>query len=473
MTDYFYFDMENVIGVTSWLMESGEYYAKVTVCPQGEELIIGETPLQEYIAPSEQLPIPVNIAFDENGVLSFELVEGAVLYKVSVDGKTPEGDNVYLDLAGGAEYFTNEHSKDGKTITWSIEECIEGSRQNGEKGYYDRDTNFTVTIQAFSGDINTVRHSGISEGIVYEYIYFKSQDIALNDFNKALEDEDVEYAIDVLQKVNNEMLMEMLQTDADFAKEVKDLEIKYQNEHNITVTSKSEVEVVDASKVSIVGGVLNAPVDFRPSVVELSIKTPANAVEVPAKYSNGLPLDITLLIDENAQENLRVPVTITMPIPSGVSKEKLVILHYHANSTEPAVLTPVINADDTMTFIVDGFSTFVVANDISETSGDGNDSSNDTGNSDNNGNDSSDDTGNSDNNGNDNSNDTGSSDNNGNDSSDDTGSSDNNGNSNSNDNEGNSGDKSPDTGDNSVVFANIALGMAVALLVVYKKIRKA
>lgn len=278
--------------------------------------------------------------------------------------------------------------------------------------------------------------------LVYDTEGNVTEDNVLNDFNKALEDEDVEYAITLLQNVDNEMLIEKLQTDADFAKKVAELEKSYQNEYTITVTSKSEVENVDASKVSIVGAALNAPGDSRPRVVELSIKTPVNAVEVPSKYSNKLLLDITLLIDEVAQESLSVPVTITMPIPSGVSKEKLVILHYHANATEPTVLTPVINADNTMTFIVDKFSTFVVANDTSE------------------------DTGSSNNNGNDNSDNTGSSGSNGNGNSDNTGSSDN--------NENNSTNKpSPDTGDSLPIFMYIALGMMGALFITYKKIRKA
>lgn len=139
-----------------------------------------------------------------------------------------------------------------------------------------------------------------------------------------------------------------------------------------------------------------------------------------------------------------------MPIPSGVSTEKVVILHYHGDAIEPVVITPVVNADGTMRFVVDGFSTFVVANDTSENSNNGNNNMEDTGNSGNNGNDNFDNAGSSDNNENNNS--------------DNVGSSDNNGNSNS-DNNGTDNDTetSPITGDINAVCIYVVLFMGVVL----------
>lgn len=90
-------------------------------------------------------------------------------------------------------------------------------------------------------------------------------------------------------------------------------------------------------------------------------------VEVPEGYEDGIQLDISFMIDDYSVETtLIVPVTITMPIPAGVEKENLVILHYHGDAETPDVIVPTVNADGTMTFIVGGFSTFVVTNEVVE-----------------------------------------------------------------------------------------------------------
>ena len=129
---------------------------------------------------------------------------------------------------------------------------------------------------------------------------------------------------------------------------------------NINVLApKSSVAAVDASKITVVGAALNASAFAD---VQLTVSTPATKVTVPDKYKAGVQLDINLLIDGEALEDLSVPVTLTMPIPAGVDAKNLVILHYHGDATEPVVITPTVNADGTMTFTVTGFSTFVVTN---------------------------------------------------------------------------------------------------------------
>ena len=126
----------------------------------------------------------------------------------------------------------------------------------------------------------------------------------------------------------------------------------------------SETKLVDATKVSVVGLALNGRGAME--TLELSFAEPEKKADVDKKYENAVQLDISLMVDDYALENLSVPVTITMPIPTGVAKENLVILHYHGSAKEPVVIVPTVNEDGTMTFIVDGFSTFVVANQVVE-----------------------------------------------------------------------------------------------------------
>ena len=63
-----------------------------------------------------------------------------------------------------------------------------------------------------------------------------------------------------------------------------------------------------------------------------------------------------------------MPITITMPIPTGVNLANLRILHYHEGSTTGELVNYSVSADGKyITFTVDSFSTFVFANEIVST----------------------------------------------------------------------------------------------------------
>ena len=156
----------------------------------------------------------------------------------------------------------------------------------------------------------------------------------------------------------------MMKTDAEFVKKVEKVdEALIEKLGDKYKGATSETNLVDASKVEVVGVAINGK---DAESVELTFAEPEKKVEVDKKYENAVALDIELLVNGEALENLSVPVTITMPIPAGVAKENLVILHYHGDATEPVVIVPTVNPDGTMTFIVDGFSTFVVANQVTD-----------------------------------------------------------------------------------------------------------
>lgn len=72
-------------------------------------------------------------------------------------------------------------------------------------------------------------------------------------------------------------------------------------------------------------------------------------------------------------KSLKAPVTITMPIPAGLSTSDLVVVHYKYNNTTE-LLTPTITGSN-LSFTTTSFSTFVFANRVSS-SGGGNDSTN-------------------------------------------------------------------------------------------------
>lgn len=337
----------------------GEYY--VTAFVYGDTGIVSEgiSAKCTYTKPAKQLAAPANFAIDlENDRLVFDQVDGAYAYQILISHSLAGNEN---DLST-YDLIYDDNTSDGKV------ECdLQGFAEYVEHLKVDAadvDMKYTFGVCAVSEDIDKVACSEIVTCIGYENKLTTEQ--AKEKFDEAFEnmEEEPEEAINALGQVSNDTIIEMLETDAAFAEKVEALDnvlIEELGDSYKGATSKTEA--VDASKVKVVGAAINAP--YAQSV-ELSFSEPEEEVTVPEKYENGVQLDISLLVDDDAVENLSVPVTITMPIPTGVAKENLVILHYHGDATEPVVIVPTVNEDGTMTFIVDGFSTFVVANQVVE-----------------------------------------------------------------------------------------------------------
>lgn len=346
-------DFSTTVGVYG----AGEYYVVAFVWGDTGIVSEGTSAKCTYTKPATQLAAPANFAIDlENDKLVFDQVDGAYAYQI-----------LLAQSHGGqeGEMSTYELVFDDNTSDGKVECDLQGFAEYVEHLKVDAadvDVKYTFGVCAVSEDIDKVACSEIVTCIGYENKLTTEQ--AKEKFDEAFEnmEEDPESVITALGQVSNDTIIEMLETDAAFAEKVEALDnviIEELGDSYKGATSKTEV--VDASKVEIVGAAINAP--YAQSV-ELSFAEPEEEVTVPEKYENSVQLDISLLVDGNAEENLTVPVTITMPIPTGVAKENLVILHYHGDATEPVVIVPTVNADGTMTFIVDGFSTFVVANQV-------------------------------------------------------------------------------------------------------------
>ena len=320
------------------------------------------TSANTYTKPAKQLATPANLAFDKGtSKLTFDAVEGAVTYDIYTC--------VYV---AGEDYGKSwSTSVDAAEISGNKAEVVLDdyivenlNRMEVDESYKEIDFTYSIEVIAVSDDINKAAYSDYAKLVLFENKVSKEQ--VKENFDEAFtgEEIDVDVAVGALVGVSNDTIIEMLETDAAFAEKVEKLDaacIEDLGDSYKGATSKTES--VDASKVEVVGVAINGA---GAQSVELSFAEPEEKVTVPEKYENSVQLDISLLIDNYAVENLAVPVTITMQIPTGVAKENLVILHYHGDATEPVVIVPTVNEDGTMTFIVDGFSTFVVANQVVE-----------------------------------------------------------------------------------------------------------
>jgi hypothetical protein len=157
-------------------------------------------------------------------------------------------------------------------------------------------------------------------------------------------------------------LQNAMQTNPDIRKDVKALEDNYAAANNITVSAPSistEAQKQISGAVSVVGAAFNAKAGES---VQLALTVPSTLVNIDTNaYANSVQLDLSLLIGGAAKSNLDVPVSVTMPIPTGVSAQNLVVLHAH-DGNAPEALATSVNADGTVTFTVTGFSTFIFAN---------------------------------------------------------------------------------------------------------------
>lgn len=80
-------------------------------------------------------------------------------------------------------------------------------------------------------------------------------------------------------------------------------------------------------------------------------------------YGKSVQVDIKLERDGIlVAGELDAPITITMKIPAGLTNSGVWIFHYHEDEMD--VIRPVVNADNTITFSVTCFSTFIFANKV-------------------------------------------------------------------------------------------------------------
>lgn len=358
-------DLSEILGYNG----TGKYTVKIYVNhwdDNKDEWVYTHTGVSEacaYTAAEEKLAMPANLSLDkETGILTFDVVKDAARY------------DVYTKVIYAGEDYGRSFA------TWVYAESISGDKVEVEMGenvvnainayekeevYKTIDFTYMIEVIAVSGNYEKLSNSEYAKLVLFENKVSKEQ--AKENFDKAFEnvEENPNEAVTSLSGVSNETIIEMMETDAAFVEKFEKLDAIFVEElADGYKGATSETKLVDADKVEIVGLAINGR--HANESVEITFAEPTEKVEVEDKYENAVALDIELLVDGYAPETLEVPVTITMPIPAGVEKENLVILHYHGTATEPVVIVPTINEDGTMTFIVDGFSTFVIANQVVE-----------------------------------------------------------------------------------------------------------
>lgn len=161
-------------------------------------------------------------------------------------------------------------------------------------------------------------------------------------------------AVNTLKNTNATVLQDRLMNNDTAFSSFKSLEsavISTKNIH-VEVSKESSAPSDVRTGVDIDGAAFNAAASN--STVSLVVGAPSQAYPITAGYQISMSLT-----GVGNDASLAVPVVITLPIPSDVKPERVVVLHYHDGSSTPSTIIPVVSGSS-IRFTVTGFSDFVV-----------------------------------------------------------------------------------------------------------------
>ena len=135
-----------------------------------------------------------------------------------------------------------------------------------------------------------------------------------------------------------------------------------------TVAVSEEAGALLNGDVKLVGGALNA--DAPGSQVTLQVAEAGEAPDladlgVEGTFGSQLAFDITLSVNDENQAELAMPVKIVMPVPDGYDVDSVSLYHIHDGEVSEVEIAR--GADNTVTFMTDRFSTFIFAQNGTQT----------------------------------------------------------------------------------------------------------
>lgn len=233
------------------------------------------------------------------------------------------------------------------------------------------ESTYYFSVQALSKNIEEISHGReVKSG---NYIDVPAQN---DDLEQDLDDLlNLASPSDALQQLEqnwdiNKIAVGMQSNDSILDK-IAQLERNYLNEigGNVGCTVESGVNM-SADDITLVGAGLNMR-DNSDSMT-FRVKKPSNEANVdPDLYKNYYQVDLSL---SGATGKLKIPITITLPVPANINPDRLVILHYKSNGTYEVLNLNIAGDGQTATFTITSFSIFAFAEQVEDTGNGGGDS---------------------------------------------------------------------------------------------------
>ena len=344
--------------------ESGTYYFTVTAMGDGINYQDSETVTSgtwTYTKPSAKLPPCTNLTMDGPG-FSFTLPDASGVGGYEVDyyfSKTEDGDPIPV---WGERYRDNEHCV-GTQYGEIWDDVIE---RYGDGYYYFR-------VRAISADITSVCNGDWSELSPAYNVSAVSQTVesqlgSIIEDSEHLTDSDIRDAVQRMDTDELKTAMLADNTNSGIMEDLSALEEKVGGAAGVQVSE--EASAFDASQISIVGANLNNAASATDPIT-LVLDKPERDHVLDACYNNAVAVKFSMDLN-NVQdtENLEVPVKITLPVPTNINPDFLVILHYHANGTVEELRNPYIFMKGSQcyaSFVLTSFSDFAITEWVKET----------------------------------------------------------------------------------------------------------
>ena len=223
--------------------------------------------------------------------------------------------------------------------------------------------NYYVIAQAYSDDLLLYANSETSENSPYltanSSMINTQKDIV--ELGKNVNASNIDEKVQQVKEIENATLKASLQTSDAALEAMGKIENEYKDAKGINVLpATSDVAKIPASQIEMTGAALNV----SNGTVQLNVKDQTeNGSDLINTdiYTNIIAFDMSVNSSEGIDfsKELEVPVTISMPIPSGMNTSVMVILHYRADGTEE-LITPRIENGKAI-FAITHFSTFAFA----------------------------------------------------------------------------------------------------------------
>jgi len=124
--------------------------------------------------------------------------------------------------------------------------------------------------------------------------------------------------------------------------------------------------IFTSKNVKIVGAALNAekPKEIKNLEIDLEISSAKTERRISGIYDRDNAVHFSMTLTNVARiSRLKVPVVITLPLPSGMRSDKIRVLHYADADSSADVIIPKVSKNE-ITFVVTGFSDFVITEEV-------------------------------------------------------------------------------------------------------------
>ena len=336
--------------VREFFTEPGEYTFQASFIMSShwyvpEEYWSEESDPIDFVLPDKSVTVPKNLNWLSDGTATWD--------------KVPEKD--LITQGKESRYLIYLYEKNDETNEFERLGTFYSSVNNQMNVSMDLEADRTYKFRVMAlGDLIEYANSDFSD-FSNEFVLNPVAQEGNIFINNLLDSDNVKESVENtnLSEKDKGTLKLAIQVYKNVAEKYKELEDIYQEEAGKADFLKETGESgLEAEKINVIGGLLNGATGIK---FEKPSQEDLNNANV-SKHRTKAALNISL--SGGAEGELKYPVLITMPTPSGIDAKDVVIIHIKHNGIVERI-EPRVNADGTVSFAVTDFSTIFFADSTS------------------------------------------------------------------------------------------------------------